>query len=824
MAGLLAIRDNAITFYHSDHMLRNYLTIAIRNLIRHKTFSLLTILGLGIGMAACFVLVQYALFEQRYDDFNKNEKNIFRLGLTVYNDGVLQTQIPKNFSALGPALKSNLPEVKAYVRVFPIDGTMAIKRNDVIFNEKNILFADASILEAFTFPVLQGDHINALADPYTVVITKSTAKRYFNNEDPIGKLITVREGSVNVPLVVKAVVEDVPENSHITFDFLISHSTLKALWGERADRSWDEALFYTYILLEPSTDQQLFMRKLTPEWLAKYSNWKPPVKLDFIIQPLGEIYLHSNMVQEAKVNGNARQVMFMWIIAGLIVLLAWINYINLSTARYLERAKEVGVRKVIGANRSHLLTQFILESMVLNALSICVAFMIVQITLPVLNAFTRKTIPVWNDLYAIAALLSFFISGSVLSAFFPSLVLSSFDAVSVLKGKFTSSFKGLFLRKSLVVYQFVVSMALLGGTFVVYLQLRYMRNAELGTDISQTLVLSAPDITDSTTSSKISFLKNELTSHPEIKYVVTSTSIPGKTDNIIQGGLSRFEKSDEPGVNHYNFGVDRNFIPAFKIKLLAGRNFSPVADEQSVVINRTAVSVLGFERPEDAIGHRIATNWTPERTIVGVVEDFHQQSLRSAVDPVVFSLDESGSWGYYSIKLDLSGSGKNLDEVVSMIHDKWSATFAGNPFDYFFLDDYFNEQYKDDFRFGKVLNVFSFIMLLIACLGIFGLSIFNAAQRTKEIGIRKVLGASISNILLLLSGDYLKLILIASLLASPLTYYFTQEWLKGYVYHISLQWWMLAVPGLIVLCVAVLAISSQSIKAALTNPTESLNS
>lgn len=806
-------------------MLKNYLVIAVRNILRHKTFSLLTILGLATGIASCFVLIQYNLFELSYDDFHKNGKNIYRLGLSLYNEGKLQTQIPKNFSALGPVLRNDFPDVKDYVRIFPIDGTIAIKRNNIVFNEKNILFADPSMLRVFSFPVTKGDPLNALNDPYSVVITESTAKKYFHGEDPIGKQLTMREGTIDVTLIVKAVVKDVPENSHITFDLLVSRATLDVFWGERANHSWDEALFYTYILTQPGTTEETLSNKFTSDFLNKYSHLGPSVKLDFIIQPLQDIYLHSNLVQEARVNGSGKQVNFLWIIALLSVLLAWINYVNLSTARVMERAKEVGIRKVVGANKFQLLQQFIFESLLLNILSIFAAIAIVQGGLPYLNSFIGKSISISGNPYLLLGLLSFFLIGSVLSAFLPSLALSSFKVVSVLKGKFTSSFKGVILRKSLVVFQFATSIALLGGTFIVFLQLKYIRSTDLGADISQTIVLPTPDVTDSAfNKSTVDFFKNELTKYKEIEYVVSSTSIPGKPDNIIQGGLSRFEKSDGNGVNHYNFGVDRNFINAFKLKILAGRNFSKVADEQSVLINETAVHILGYEKAEDAIGQKISANWTPEKTIVGVVADFHQQSLRSAYDPIVFSLNDSGAFGYYSVKVNLPAHGKSLDEIIPYIKDKWSIAFPGNPFDYFFLDDYFNVQYKDDVRFGKVLNVFSILTLFIACLGIFGLSIFNAAQRTKEIGVRKLLGASVSNILMLLSTDYVKMVLISLLIALPATFYSISQWLQGFAYHISIQWWMVVAPGCVVLIIALLAVSAKSYHAALANPTESLNS
>ena len=806
------------------HMYKNYLTIAFRNLIRHTTFSALTIAGLAIGMSACYILIQYARFEQSYDAFNVNGKDIYRMGLSVSNETGMVTQIPKNFSALGPALKNDFEEVNAFARLFPIEGTMAVKRNTLAYNEKNIVFADASILQILSFEFLRGSASNALKAPYTTVLTRTTAEKYFGKEDPIGKQLVLQEGKMNVQVVVEAVIEDVSDHSHLTFDFLVSHSTLRVLWGERADQSWDEALFYTYILLNPSTDQEAFLSKLTPELLRTYSHWPSSVKLDFITQPLSEIYLYSNLVQEMKVNGNGKQVVVLWIIAILILTLAWINYINLSTARYMERAKEVGVRKIIGAHKGQLVHQFLTESILLTFVSIFLAVVIIQATLPALDLITGKPIPMWNEPLVGVTLLGIFICGSVLSSLFPSLILSSIQAIRVLRGKFQSSNSGVLLRKSLVVFQFIASIALAGGTVIVYRQLDYVMSMHLGTDIGHTLVLPAPDITDSTFAGRAATFKNALLNHPEIETAVSSTTVPGKQDNIIQGGLSRFEQSDKDGINHYNFGVDRLFIKAYGLKILAGRSFAPTGDGQAVLLNETAIRAIGFRTAEEAVGQRVAMNWSPEKTIIGVVEDYHQHSLRSAIDPVVFSIDDSGQQGFYSIRLRANAGANDLKKVIALIQNEWTQAFPGNPFDYFFLDDYFNDQYKDDIRFGRLLNVFSALSLLIACLGIFGLSVHNAAHRTKEIGVRKVLGASVLDILTLLSKDSMRLILIALIISVPLTRYFIEKWLAGYAYHITVAWWTYLFPGVLVLFISLAAISSQSIRSAVSNPTDSLRS
>ena len=523
-------------------MLKNYLTVAARNLVRNKVFSALTILGLATGISASFILVQYNLFETSYDDFHEKAENIYRVGVSVYNDGQLQMQIPKNFSALGPALKADQPEVVDYVRIFPIEGSIAIERNDQVVNEKNILFADASFLQVFSFKVIKGDAFNALKDPFSIIITRSTANKYFKNQDPIGQQLTMKEGSIDRQLMVTAVVEDVPENSHLTFDMVVSHASLEVIWGERASHSWDEALFYTYVLVAPGTTSDMVKSKLTASWLETHSGWKPPVVLDFVIQPLRDIYLYSDMVQEARVNGSGKQVYFLWIIAAFIVILAWINYINLSTSRAIERAKEVGVRKVVGANRSQLIQQFMFESLLISIISIVLAFVLVQTSLPYLNRVIGKPIPISSSPLVLAGLMSLYIVGSLFSALVPSFMLSSFKTAGVLKGKLSSSIKGALLRRSFVVFQFVISIALLGGTFMVYLQLHYMRNTDLGADISQTIVVQNPDIIDSTFSSKVEFFKNELMKTDEIAFAVSSSSIPGKPDNIIQGGLSRLQR------------------------------------------------------------------------------------------------------------------------------------------------------------------------------------------------------------------------------------------------------------------------------------------
>jgi putative ABC transport system permease protein len=801
-------------------MLKNYLTLGFRTLMQRLQFSTLNIIGLSFGMAACFVLIQLARYEGSYDAFHTKADNIYRLSLRLTTEQGVVTEVPKNFSALGPMLRRSLSEVKDYVRVFPIDGTIALRAGEKVFNEKNLIFADAGMFNVFDFAIIHGDKTTALVKPNSVVLTRSTARRYFNSEDCIGRQIMMREGALDVALAVTAVIDDVPENSHLPFDIMVSHATLLTLWGERADNSWDEALFYTYVLTNPGTDCASFIKKLAPEMLTKFTGWNQAVKLDFVVQPLREIYLTSHMVQEARVNGNAGQVTMLWIIAVIVVLLSWVNYVNLSTARYLERAKEVGVRKVIGASKVQLIVQFLAESVILTLISLITAFVIIQTTSPAITRLSGKSIPLWNDPLVLATIVGVFLLGSIVAATFPAIILSSLKITSVIKGAFKSSSSGQQMRHGLIVLQFMISSVIIGATFIVYQQLNFMRSADLGANVSTTIILPSPDITDSTYASRASFFKTQLAKHKGIEWVVSSTSIPGKQDNIVQGGLTTFEKSDEEGAMHYAFGVDRKFIPSYSMRFVGGRNFADTGDQDAVIINETAMHVLGFKTPEEAVGRDLVANWTSKATIIGVVADFHQHSLKSAIDPVVFKLDESASFGYFSVKVSASRS--DIESSLRAIRSEWEQAFSGNPFDYFFLDEYYEQQYQDDVRFGKVLGVFSALALLIACLGIFGLAVFNAAQRAKEISIRKVLGASTSNILIILSANYFKLIVVALFIAVPFTYYLSANWLSSFAFRVSIAWWMLALPEGLIMAIALLTISSQSIKVAASNPTRHL--
>jgi putative ABC transport system permease protein len=583
-------------------MLRNYFTVTWRNLLKNKGFSFINIFGLAIGMSACLVILQYAGFEMSYDTFHKAADRIYRVRMDVWVDGQLQVSIPKNANAAGLALKADFPEIEETVRIFPIDGTVAVKRDNIVFNEKGIYFTDPSFLQVFSYPLLEGDAATALTEPNTVVITASVARKFFGKEHPLGKTLVLREGPMDLPIMVKGVMADVPENSHLDFDFLVSHATLARAWGEgRANKTWGEAVFYTYVLLKPNADIRAVETKF-PAFIEKYTNFPSNVKIVYEAQPLQDIYLHSDLVQEAKANGSSKEVYFLLLIALFIMLIAWFNYINLSTARSIERAKEVGIRKVVGAGRSQVFRQFIFESFIYNVLAIILALTILQLSQPFIIELIGKPLTFWSNTLLLFVVGVFFMAGAFISAIYPGLVLSAFKPIRVLKGKLGASASGSMMRKGFTVMQFAASITLIIGTLTVYQQLSYMRSKDLGMNISQTLVLNNPDVVDSTFDAKLQFFKNELMKHPEIKYVVSSTSIPGKTDNILKGGLLLSGNPAEAGSTHYGFRVDHHFIDAYDIKLLAGRNFFKdfATDKDAMIVNLAALKILGISRPEEA--------------------------------------------------------------------------------------------------------------------------------------------------------------------------------------------------------------------------------
>jgi len=826
-------------------MIKSYFKIAYRNLVKNKIYSLVNILGLAIGIAACFFIFQYVYFESGYDKFNKNAKNIYRVPISYSGSFANLPTTACNHPGVGPAMKADFPEVVDYARVVPATIFMAasaVTYNDPqgrseTFNEEKVYFADASFFNIFSFPLVSGNSSTVLKEANTAAISQTIAAKYFGKENPVGKTIYLNGG----PLKVTGIFKDVPENSHLKFDILLSFITLGNDINSVYGWTWPE--FYNYVLLAPGTDPKKIEARF-PAFIDKYIG-KVMKELNFgcsfHLQALTDIHLRSHYGKEPEANGSEREVWFLTIIGIFILVIAWINYINLSTARSLERAKEVGLRKVVGGVRFQLISQFIFESVLINFLALLAACVLVLTCIPLVKQFAGSAISsgflsagLWQQYWFWFILVGVFIAGAVLVGAYPAFVLSSFRPVMVLKGKFNNSAKGISLRKALVSFQFILSILLIAGTIIVYKQLSFMRNTPLGYDKDQLLVIKAPAIHDSTFDEKISYFRTTLLKNPLIHDIALSSDIPGKTIT----GRNTVRKASEDKTHNFitnEVEIDDNFLNTFQVNLVAGRNFlkNERTDLEGIVIkgntnlkgrvlvNEAVVRGLGYKSNEEALNKEVVFAIGPgeaKAEIIGVLKNYHQRSLKEPYDPVLYYYPAWSNWTYFSLNVNTA----NLRENISSIQDAYKQVFSGNAFEYFFLSEYFDRQYKSDKYFGNVFGLFTILAIFVSCLGLLGLSSFVIKMRTKEIGIRKVLGASVQSILVLFSIDFIRLVLIASVIALPVIYFGANKWLSNYAFRIHPGWSVFVLPPLLLLVIALVTISIQSIKAALVNPVKSL--
>jgi putative ABC transport system permease protein len=821
-------------------MIKNLLLTAFRNLKKNKFFSLLNILGLAVGMAVFLLIVQYVKFERSYENFIPNRENIYRVSLTSYRNNEVISAAAENYPAVGPALKNDIPEVTGYARLYNLGYKNNVvitnenaKPEPIAFNQRKFLYADSSFLPMMGYTMIKGSASTALAEPFTAVISEKYARMYFGNEDAIGKTLHMHDDDANDELVkVTGVFKNLPPNTHLKFDVLFSYKTLFARgdWAPgRYGQSWTRADMYTFIQLRNGANPKIVEEKL-PSIINKY---KPQLKEShetevLALQPLKDIHLHSDLAEETETNGNASVVFFIGLIGIFVLIIACINYVNLSTARALTRAKEVGVRKVVGAIKHQLVAQFLVEAALVNLVSLIMAFGLIILALPYFNTLSGLSLNIsylFQSWFIILLLILFF-AGSLISGFYPAYVLSSFKPVTVLKGKLKSSAGGILLRKGLVVAQFMASVALIAGTFIVYSQLHYMLSQNIGMNVNQVLVTDRPGIMASTDSNRdaynasIDLFRNEIKKTPGIESVSSSLTIPGKQREYKVTVKNYGINSNDSIIVRVNT-MDYDFFNVFKMKLLAGRNFSkdyPKDPDTSVIITQTAARLLGYKKPEDAINKIIDIpefNFKP--IIVGVVNDYHQVSFKKPLEPSMF-LCSPYQGEFYSMRINTT----NLSQTVQSIQRVWKQAFPGNPFGYFFLDEYFNQQYSNEQKFEKLFTTFAILAIIISCLGLFGLSSYTATQRIKEIGIRKVLGASVINITTMLSKDFIKLVIISVLIASPVAWLVMNKWLQSFAYRVHISWWIFIIAGLIALFIALITVSYQAIKAAIANPVKSL--
>jgi putative ABC transport system permease protein len=823
-------------------MLKSYLTIAFRNLSRNKVYSAINIIGLAIGMTACFFIFLYVRFEKSYDRFHKNADRLYRVPMQFISSKTVADSRPNacTHPAVGPTMKADFPEVVDFARlarpeIFMRTSAMWYtdeKGNKKIFNEGNFYIADASFLTMFSFPFKEGNPATALKAPETMVISESIAKKYFGTTSALDKVLTIN----GLPLKVTGVFKDVPQNSHIKFDMLVSFATMGEKWGY-TEWGWPE--FYNYVLLAPGADPEKIAARfpaMANKYLAqKMREWN--FKAKFFMQPVTDIHLKSDFKLEPEPNGSEKTVYFLSVLGVLTLLIAWINYINLSTAKSMERAREVGLRKVSGATRLQVSTQFIFESFLVNCIALLIAVGFIIALAPLFDHLTGKKISTgfinsgllhtWK-FWLIATAV--FAAGAIQVGIYPAILLSAFQPALVLKGKFLRTGKGIQLRRVLVASQFALSILLIAGTMIVYRQLSFMRNGQLGYNKDQIAILKAPVITDSIFAAKTQSFKAELIKNSAIRHMAPSSEIPGK-NVVARNGVRRVNQQKTLSTTSNLIEIDWDYVPTYQMQLAAGTNLPehmPADDifktrKTKVLINEEMVKMLSYKSNEAILNqHVLFETWFGDINceVVGVIKNYHQRSLKQPFEPSLYYYNSESNWGYFSINMQTRNAHKTIDYIKAQ-YDKF---FPGNAFEFFFLDDYFNRQYLSDERFGNIFAVFTLLAIIIACLGLIGLSTFAIKLRTKEIGIRKVLGATVQGIVYLFFSDFIKLVCIAAVIAIPVVYLAASKWLNNFAFHIQLGWFIFVIAPMILITIAFITVSIQSVRAALANPVKALRS
>lgn len=797
-------------------MFRNHLKIAIRNFRKQQLFSLLNVFGLAVGLTAGMFILLYVQDERSYDQFHEQGERIYRITESFKNgDGYTTTAMTPY--KIAPLLASYSSAVEAETRLDTDPGsgeTQILHYQEKKFETTALTFVDSNFFEFFSFPLVQGNPKTVLLAPNALVLSESAAKKIFPGEDPIGRLIKVQDGYDEraYDTQVTGVMADMPHNSHFHYDYLVSKKTGDAMMPNRME-AWGWTSQYSYIRLKEGLPIAEVEKALTevkqknaPEWFDEFC--------EFGVQPLEAIHLHSNLKDEIEANGNISNVYIFSIVGFFILLIACINYMNLATARASNRAREVGMRKVIGAHYFQLVRQFLTESVLVAFLALVLACVFVLLLLPAFNQLTAKALD-YRDIFTPKHLLisaGLVLGLGLLAGSFPAFFLSSFKPLVVLKGLFSKSGnQTLLLRRGLVVLQFTISIALMVGMLVIFEQWSFLRNKRLGIETEQMLLL--PIRSQKMLRSYTSF-KKELLQNPQVQGVTATSKTPLTVFSSY--GIFDVKKAEDnftvPGV-----GIDEDFVKVYGTKVVDGRNFNNVeTDSNSIIINEAAAKLINVKEP---IGQQVDFDGRYKPVIVGVLADFNFESLHNGIQPTYF-YPTTDNFSTITVKIAPEG----VKETVDQIKKAWDNLGLTESFSFTFLDQDINQRYEAEVRFLQVFTVLSILAILIACLGLFGLAAFSAEQRTKEIGIRKVLGATISGITTLLAQDFLKLILIALIIACPVAWYFMQQWLQDFAYHIEIQWWMFAAAGVLALGIAFLTISFQSIKAALMNPVKSLKS
>lgn len=811
-------------------MYRHYLLAASRNLVRNKAYSAINILGLAVGMGVCLLIYQYIQFEMSYDKFHSDVDNKYRITLTTLRNGENINSEALTTHALGAAAKESIPEIKNLVRIRPMLSDEGIVVSNTLnhksFLEYNIYYVDNSFLKMFNFSLKYGDQPSALSGLNNVVITEQIAQKNFGDIDPVGKILKLNGGSLSGNFTVSGVLNKLPENSHLQFDFLLPLEFMLSHYGLYVrNNGWQWYNMVTYLTLDKSSNLESLAAKFDQIIEAnigdKLTRSNSEIKTGF--QPLTGIHLNPSIPDNfSNTFGDIHNLWFFGIVAIFILIIAWVNYINLSTAKAIQRAKEVGIRKTMGAIKKQLISQFLFESFLINCLATIIAISIAFLLLPFLGQIIGKeltlTVPqnpqFWIGLVLIVLL------GSILSGLYPAFVLSSFSPISTLNRLKFRPDNNFSLRKSLIVFQFSTSLLLISATYLIYTQIAFMKSKDLGVDMEKIVVVHGPRIIleekKEIQTLKYKAFKDITASHHSVASITSTSNIPG-TGEVWYGGMRKLGDPIDSQKTGSAVLVGAEFTNTYDLEFLSGKEFRPEMEPYShVIINEMALKVFSLGSPIDALDESIVMGQLDTLKIQGVIKNIHWSSLKYPHVPMIFGIHEFHA--YFSIKINVS----NIPETLGYIESTYHEAFPKDPFRYYFLEDAFNRQYQTDLQFGNLFTAFTIIAIFVACIGLYALLAFSATQRIKEIGIRKVLGASMGNLMLLLSKEYFSLLLVASVLSIPLIFYFGNSWLENYAFRIEMGMEFFLVPAFILVVIALLTVSYRTYKTAKANPVESL--
>jgi putative ABC transport system permease protein len=809
-------------------MIKNYFKVALRNLWKSRGFSAINIIGLAAGLGVCLLIVLYVMDELSYDRHYQNADRIYRLDADLYINNTLfnSATSPK---PLAVQLVKDYPEVEAMVRIsyFNSPTDIMIRKGNSWVQDHHLAFADSTFFQVFTVPMIAGDPNTALNEPHSIVIDESAARRYFNSTDVVGKTLELDDKTL---CKVTGVMQDMPRQSSFHFSFI---RPLHDSWSGDDDK-WLNNSAQSFILVRRGADRAFLQDRVDATvntfvnrdlesllHLSVKTMKQTGGHVRYHLMPLTDIHLHSNKSYEFEANGNSSYIYIFSFIAILILIIACVNFMNLSTARSAGRAKEVGIRKVAGSTRGNLIFQFLTESVLLSFFSLLLALGFALLLLPMFNTLSGKELHA-DILFSPRFLLLLaglgFLVGC-LAGSYPAFYLSSFQPIKVLKGSIATGFKSSWLRSSLVVFQFFISIGLIIGTLVIYRQLNYIRSREIGFDRDQVLVVhniaSAGD--------ELKTFRKELLQLSGVADATLASELPTQGSGYNQSGWFRDASADTKAVIVLtDLGVDEHYVPTLGMQVIKGRNFSPEfpTDSMGILVNEATVQLLGWKDPMTQDLYRLDDKGKPVPFhVVGVLKDFNYNSMHQKVGPVVLTLEHS-YWRSMAVRLRPGDTYSKVDQIEA----KWKALFHGMPFSYTFMDNDFDKLYHADVQTGQVFITFAVFAILIACLGLFGLVTYAAEQRTREIGIRKVLGASTGGLMSLLSRDFLKLVLIASLIAFPVAWWAMNQWLQSFAYRIGISWWVFVVAGITAILIALVTVSIQTIRAAVANPVKSLRS